>query len=116
MPVREFEVEVVRTDLPIVRIDTDLFDEAAMAEFRQQMFPFTTIEQHVRHIAQYVVRFGAPKFIEGYGFVKYDGKAPKIYNDKGEHIGEEETAFGIDIEWNEYATDVGVEIVRGAAV
>ena len=71
---RTFNVTVTRTTDVVVEIETDSFDEAAMAEFRASFYPFTTYERHAEHIAQYAVRFDSPGFLEGYGPVKYNGK------------------------------------------
>jgi hypothetical protein len=58
----EFSVEV--------EVDESKFTPEFMAEFRESFYPFTTIEEHIEHLAQLYVRGIAQPyndFIEGYG-------------------------------------------------
>ena len=50
-----------------VEIDEAKFTEAFMAEFRQSFYPFTTVEHHVRHLAQLEARGLLDLVTEGYG-------------------------------------------------
>lgn len=52
-----------------VEVDETKFDEEFMAEFRDYMYPFDTIEEHMEHLAQLNARGLADNcsFIEGYG-------------------------------------------------
>lgn len=61
------EVEVRQT--VVVGIDESKFDEAFMEEFRSTMYPFKTLDDHLKHLAQLHVRGLADNksFIEGYG-------------------------------------------------
>jgi len=53
-----------------VTIDESKFDEAFMEEFRQSFYHFTTIDDHLCHLAQLYARGLVDEFstfIEGYG-------------------------------------------------
>lgn len=52
-----------------VEVDESKFDEEFMAEFREYMYPFDTVEEHMEHLAQLNARGLAYNydFIEGYG-------------------------------------------------
>lgn len=66
---RSFHVSV--TQNLVITIDDSKFTEEFLAEFRESFYPFTTIDQHIDHLAQLAARgivgdFGE-RFIEGYG-------------------------------------------------
>ena len=54
-----------------VHVDESKFTPEFMEEFRQHFYPFTTIDEHLEHLAQLYVRGIATEFpgcfIEGYG-------------------------------------------------
>ena len=102
---KTFKVTVTLTTDVVVEIDTDSFNEAAMEEFRQSFYKFTTYEQHARHIAQYVVRFDNPGFLEGYGPVKYDGKIKTWETDR-------EPIYDINLKVGEEGVETEIEEVQ----
>lgn len=55
-----------------VNVDESKFTPEFMAEFRASMYPFTSIAQHVEHLAQLYARgiYSDDSFIEGYGPAK----------------------------------------------
>lgn len=55
-----------------VEIDETKFDETFMEEFRDYMYQFDTIEEHVEHLAQLEARglIDFDNFVEGYGDIK----------------------------------------------
>lgn len=63
-----------------VEIDEPKFDEAFMAEFRANFFPFHTVQDHVEHIAQLEARGLLEDFTEGYGPIKDFGIKAEILN------------------------------------
>jgi len=73
MPVETFKATVTITREFTVEINTDSFNEDALGQFREGMYPFYTYEEHAEHLAQLVARFGIVDWPEGYGPVKYDG-------------------------------------------
>lgn len=52
-----------------VKMDESKFTPEFMQEFRDNFYPFTSIEDHVNHLAQLAARevIHTPCFIEGYG-------------------------------------------------
>ena len=52
-----------------VTVDETKFTPQFMEEFRQSFYPFDTIDEHIRHLAQLFAREIADEtdFIEGYG-------------------------------------------------
>jgi hypothetical protein len=58
-----------------VTVDKAKFTPEFMAEFRRNMFPFATIEEHIAHLGQLHARGIADdrSFIEGYGPAKEMG-------------------------------------------
>lgn len=53
-----------------VEVDEAKFDEAFMTSFRETMYPFDTLDQHIEHLGQLFARGIAANehsFIEGYG-------------------------------------------------
>lgn len=71
----KFRVNVTQTFE--IELDPAKFDEAFMAEFREHFYPFETLSEHARHLAQLATRecyaFTPECFIEGYGQVKEAG-------------------------------------------
>jgi hypothetical protein len=61
------DIEV--TQLVKVTVDESKFTPEWMADFREHFYPFTSIEDHMEHIAQLAARgvISTPCFIEGYG-------------------------------------------------
>jgi len=57
---------VAVTQVVKVTVDEKKFDEKFMKEFRESFYNFTTIDDHIKHLAQLYVR-GCEGFIEGYG-------------------------------------------------
>ncbi len=68
---RTFRISVTQTI--DITVDDTKFDSCFMSEFRQYFFPFETIEQHAKHLAQLQARGihdlspYASEFVEGYG-------------------------------------------------
>lgn len=63
---KKFAVKV--TQEIIVELDETKFDEKFMREFREDHYPFHSIERHAEHIAQLAARgIIESRFIEGYG-------------------------------------------------
>jgi hypothetical protein len=64
------------THMVAVTLDETKFDDAFMREFRDCMYPFNTIEEHMKHLAIMYSRghisFGHP-LIEGYGYMNEMG-------------------------------------------
>ena len=60
------------TQLVEVEVPESLFTEQFMEEFRQQFYPFETVEEHFRHLGQLRARgiYDGDSFIEGYGEAK----------------------------------------------
>ena len=53
-----------------VSVDETKFDDAFMTSFRETMYPFHTINDHIEHLAQLFARgiaVNEHSFIEGYG-------------------------------------------------
>jgi len=63
------EKTVVVTQYIKVKIDENKFDEDFMEEFRESFFDFTSLDDHIKHLAQLYARGIADSgsFIEGYG-------------------------------------------------
>lgn len=64
---------VTVTSQVIVIVDETKFTEAWMAEFREYMFNFYTIDDHIKHLAQMYISsngLGYNPFVEGYGLLK----------------------------------------------
>ena len=63
--------EVTVTQRVEVTVDETKFTDEFMAEFRQNMYPFDTIQDHILHLAQLYARGITDDFpgdfIEGYG-------------------------------------------------
>lgn len=59
---KTYQVSVIQTVL--VTIDETKFTEEWMKEFRSCMYPFNTIEDHVKHIA----RNHEHDYVEGYDY------------------------------------------------
>lgn len=74
---KRFKCEVIRVDTYEIEIDETVINEAWMAEFRESFYPFMTLDQHAKHLAQHQARFGSRCWPEGYGIVKVDGKFPR---------------------------------------
>lgn len=55
----EFEVKI--------KYDKSFFNKKFMEAFRDYMFPFETVGEHLEHLAQMKVRGLAEGFVEGYG-------------------------------------------------
>ncbi|MFP7199725.1 hypothetical protein SFC08_02010 [Lysinibacillus halotolerans] len=76
--IRKFKVEVVRTDKYTIEIDDEVLNDEWMENFKQFMYDFDTLEEHVIHIAQYRARFDNGSFYgghpEGYGEIAIKGK------------------------------------------
>ena len=53
-----------------VTVDETKFTEEFMREFRENFYPFHSIEEHVEHIAQLEVRDLLWDFTEGYGEIR----------------------------------------------
>jgi hypothetical protein len=71
-----------------VTVSDDKFTDKFMEEFRDQFYNFNTIDDHIKHLAQYHVRFGEiydDDFIEGYGYAKDMGIFVS-YEDQEEEI------------------------------
>jgi len=66
---------VERTDKFVVEFDETVINEEWMANFREFMYDFYSLEEHADHIAQHRARFGTC-FVEGYGVPLENGKAP----------------------------------------
>lgn len=59
-----------------VTTDDDKFTDEFLREFRASFYPFTTIEEHVEHLAQLKARgiadlsaYWKTEFVEGYGHI-----------------------------------------------
>ena len=79
--------EVVVTQVVLVTIDESKFDATFMAEFRASFYPFTTVNDHLEHLAQLFARGLVDDnndFIEGYGPAKDMGIRFKIVDDSSE--------------------------------
>jgi hypothetical protein len=67
---------VVTTEVD-VSIDESKFTEEWMAEFRQHFYSFTTVQDHIEHLAQLYARGVIDgfenEFVEGYGPLKEMG-------------------------------------------
>lgn len=61
------EIDVLQT--VEVTVDEAKFTPEFMEEFRQYLYDFDTVEEHIEHIAQLAARgvIETPCFIEGYG-------------------------------------------------
>lgn len=81
---REFKVAV--TSFVTVKLDETKFDDAFMAEFRANFYPFTDLSDHAEHIAQLAARnlidhpltARSSEFIEGYGPAREMGIAVRV--------------------------------------
>ncbi len=67
--------EVTVTQVVQVSIDETKFTPEFMSEFRESMYPFQTIDEHIEHLGQLFARGIANgfSFIEGYGEAKFMG-------------------------------------------
>ena len=51
-----------------IEIDESKFTDEFMAEFRQHFYPFTSIDDHIQHLAQLEAHgILSSSFVEGYG-------------------------------------------------
>jgi len=66
---------VTVTILVEVTVDETKFDDAFMADFRKQMYHFTSLDRHIEHLGQMHARglYNDEDFIEGYGQAKEMG-------------------------------------------
>lgn len=60
------------TQYVTVTVPDDLLTEEFMAEFREHFYDFTTVDEHLYHLAQLRARgiYDSDSFIEGYGNAK----------------------------------------------
>jgi hypothetical protein len=78
---KAFEIDVTQTIK--VTLDTSKFTDAFMEEFRLNFFPFFTLADHAKHIAQLQARgiidlTTGFEFVEGYGPADEMGIAAKV--------------------------------------
>ncbi len=63
--------QVIQTSTVTVTVDETKFDENFMSEFLESFYPFQTLDDHMKHLAQLEARglysVGGTEFIEGYG-------------------------------------------------
>lgn len=73
MAVKTFDIEVLQNIT--VKLDEEKFTPEFMDDFRRDFYPFDTVEDHARHLAQLAARgvIETPCFIEGYGFSRAMG-------------------------------------------
>lgn len=86
MATRTVEVRQLIT----VCIDETKFDEGFMRDFRKSMYPFSTLMDHIEHLAQLRARGLVDEFttfIEGYGPPQEMGIAFKVQGCDEEIIG-----------------------------
>lgn len=78
--IRKFKCEVTQITDVEVEINDEQIDEQFMSEFREYMYPFVTIDDHARHLAQLKARelIGSDGFVEGYGPLKDLNMSVKI--------------------------------------
>lgn len=71
---KEYEIKVVQTKRIKVLVTEEFFSEEFMEEFREYMYPFTTVEEHIKHLSQLKARdmIEPDGFVEGYGELKGD--------------------------------------------
>lgn len=71
-----------------VSVDESKFTPEFMAEFRQLMYHFITIDEHLEHLAQLYARgiYDENSFIEGYGPAKDFGIKLKVVSASEEII------------------------------
>jgi hypothetical protein len=77
--VHTFKCVVTQTTDVTVTIDDESLNEEFMAEFRESFYPFKTLEDHAKHIAQLEARelIDCDAFVEGYGTIENSrGKIP----------------------------------------
>lgn len=101
---KKFRCTVTRTDEYIIELDEKVLNEEWMENFAAYMYSFNTLEEHAKHIAQLQARLGSDYvFIEGYGYVKRNGKLPygsEDFDSKGNWLPEyqrRQPAPGINI-------------------
>lgn len=81
----KFQVEVTQT--VEVELDETKFNEAFLSEFRESFYPFTTIGEHVEHLAQLYARgYEFDTFVEGYGEISEFGIIRKVISQEQEII------------------------------
>lgn len=73
---KRFHVTVTRTDEYIIEVDEAIYNEEWKKDFEEHFFNVRTLEDVASHLAQYQARFSDHDFIEGFGYVKRDGKLP----------------------------------------
>ena len=79
---KKFKCTVTRTDEYEIEIDESIINEEWMEHFRTYMYNFNELSEHAEHLAQFQARLGSEyDFIEGYGYVKRDGKLPYSHED-----------------------------------
>lgn len=67
-----------------IEVDELKFTDSFMAEFRHYLYPFSTIEDHIKHLAQLKARgMLSDSFVEGYG-------PPSGFGLQAEIVGQEE--------------------------
>ncbi len=74
-----------------VTLDADAFDDAFMAEYRRNLYPFHTLEDHASHLGQLAARnlydlsrHLPDEFVEGYGPIGEMGISAKVMADRTE--------------------------------
>lgn len=74
--VHKFECEV--TTVVEVELDDESLNEEFMAEFRASFYPFKTLEDHAKHLAQLTAREMTDGFVEGYGYINGSTEEPNV--------------------------------------
>jgi len=95
-----FACTVERTDEFVVKFDDTVINEEWMENFREFMYDFYSLKEHVDHIAQRCARFGT-RFVEGYGVPLESGEITSF-------IKELNVNHAINIKVASYDSDVDV--------
>jgi hypothetical protein len=46
----------------------------AFSDYRESIYPKSTVDEMLSHVANYVLKFGADRLIEGVGYLSINGK------------------------------------------
>ncbi len=72
-----------------VTVDETKFTPEFMGEFRNCFYPFDTLDDHIKHLAQLAARefiTGPYSFVEGYGYAEEMGISTEIESQEEEII------------------------------
>lgn len=68
--IMKFKIKVTRTDEYVIEIDETIWDEKALKEWSKTFHPIESVKKFAENYAVNFLRYGANRFLEGYGYVR----------------------------------------------